>query len=351
MEGSHSKLAKNSHTYLYHQLKEAFVNVDRFRDTIMEEQPLFKYGNSQERIPFDDVLKSVKNDLEPFFKSIFNINKFSDYVNSNNIHEPSICNALRKEYVYFIYEMTNTIAKDLNDFKKGNHEFYASFSNFEKGMSRNLIHFIFNNSQFTGNDEYYESSSDSNQFIKEYLTSILIETRENPKAISSRLLILEINRVQTMILKNANFNFLHWYLNELKSAMNDLKFVHDTRLNYGLKCSEKLLRNLYRKLKSEDFIDIDHTTETNFIEVFIEDWYTHDSICVLKMDNPQTNYFLNQFKINIDASIKVSDIEKVKNIRNKNGYIRSASLSASSSRNKKIGPKKEAELVTLFVKL
>lgn len=352
MEAIHIKSSKNSnnfnYTYLYRQLKETFVNDFRPHETIREDRPVFTCRSNQEYISFEDVLNYVKNDLEPFFKSIFNINIFNRYVNLNNVDETNICSTFRKEYIDFIYKEANTLAKNLNDFKNGHNEFYGLFTNLEKDLTRNLFLFVFRNSHFTGKNTCYFLNGDSNQFIKEYLNSILIQTREKPKNTSSRLLQLEVNRIQVLILKNTRFNFLNWYLTELKCALNDLKFIHDCELTYGLKCSEIKIRKLYRKLKRADFIDIDHTTEINFIEVFLKEWYTHDSICVLKMDNPQTKYFLDQFKVHIDTSLKVSDIAKVKNIANKNGYISSSSLSASSSRNKLIGPKREQDLLLLF---
>ncbi len=336
------------YSYAYYELWDKFTKSTVNALTAYECWAKYEGKVYKELITHKDVDKCLKEDLLPFFESIFNINLLETYLSSNEICVSSIFDALRTEYIDFIYHEANSIAEDLNDFKNGNLEFYQSFSSLENGYSRSICRFVFKNSQFTGKESNYVLHGGSNLFIKEFLKSILIQIREKPKTVTSRLLQLEFNRIQVLILKNTSFNFLSWYLAELKSALNDLKFVHDQELTYGLKCSEIIIKQLYRKLKRENFIDIDHTTETNFTEVFLKEWYTHDSICVLKMDNPQTKYFLDQFKVHIDASLKVSDIAKVKNIANNNGFISSSSLSASSSRNKLIGPKREEDLLLLF---
>ncbi|TMM58440.1 hypothetical protein FEE95_03140 [Maribacter algarum] len=351
METTSSKTPDNSqYSYAYHELREKLINGSNFRELFQEVREKYNSNGEKELVSYDDVIQYLKEDLLPYFESIFNFNLFDTYVNSNTIHEPSICDALRKEYINFIYDKANDIANSLKEFKQGNKEFYKSFMATQNDFTKSIFLFVFKNSHFTGKDTYYVLNGGSNKFIKEYLTSILIQIREQPTAISSRLIQLEINRVHALLLKNANFNFLNWYLDELKSGLNDLKYVYDSQPNYGLKCSEIALKNLYHKLKREDFVDIDHTTETNFVEVFLKNWYSHESICVLKMDNPQTKYFLDQFKIHIDSKLKLSDIEKAKNITNKSGYINSSSLSASSSRNKFLGPKREEDLVALFKK-
>jgi len=343
------KPTKNlKYSYAYYELLDKFVNSRVLAIPVREGWSKYEEKAHKEWISYKDVDQCLKEDLLPFFESIFNFNLIETYLSSNKICALSIYDTLRTEYIDFIYRKANSITKDLKDFKTGNSEFYQSFLNLENGMSRNICRFVFKNSQFTGKENHYVLNGDSNLFIKEYLNTVLIQTREKPKVISSRLLQLEINRIQVLILKNTSFNFLNWYLTELKSALNDLKFIHDQDLTYGLKCSELRIRKLYRKLKREDFIDIDHTTETNFMEVFLKEWYTHESICILKMDNPQTKYFLDQFKVHIDSYLKISDVAKVKNIANNNGFISSSSLSASSSRNKLIGPKREQDLLLLF---
>ena len=354
MEAIHIRQLKNinfpNYTYLYDRLKEIIINDAQLHYTVRENQQIFGNKNNLELVSYKDVTMCLKEDLLPFFESIFSYNLFDIYINSNNTNSYDICDILREKYIKFIFGEANVLAKNLIDFKKGDSDFYPLFSTLEKDLIRNILRYVFKSSQFIGKETYYLLHGDSNKFIKEYLTAVLIQIRENPKAVSSRLLQLEINRVQTLILKNANFNFLNWYLNELKSTLKDLKFIYEKQPNYGLNCSEIVLRELYRELKRWDFIEIGHTSETNFVEVFLKDWYSHKSICALKMDNLQTKYFLDQFKVHIDSAIKVSDIEKVKNIVNKNGFISSASLSASFSRSKEIGPKREDDLVAVFRK-
>lgn len=343
-----NKTDSSNHSYAYYELKEKLINGSDFYELIQEVREKYKATGNKELISYDDVSKYLKEDLLPFIESIFNFNLFDAYMNSSRIQESSICDTIRVEFVNFINIESNTIVIALNEFKNGHEDLYEAYSDLENSLVRRIFQFVFQNTRFTGGEKKFILNADSNQFIKEYLNTVLVATREKPNAIHFGLLEAEVNRVQTLILKNANFNFLNWYLIELKSALTDLKFIHKSQPNYGLKCSELALRKLYRKLKSEDFIDIDHTTEDNFVEVFLKDWYTHDSICVLKMDNPQTKCFLDQFKVHLNSKLLLSHIEKVKNIANKNGYISSASLSASSSRNKLMGPDHEQYLSNIF---
>lgn len=192
---------------------------------------------------------------------------------------------------------------------------------------------------------------DANAFLKEFTRSVLISVREKPLDITPRLVRIEINRIQTLILKNADYNFLSWYLNELKCLSSDLKFIWGPKSNYNLTCTSEQLKNLYAGLVKHEFIDIDVTSEIDFLKVFLEDWYSHNSICALNMDHPQTNHFLQLFNKSTGCKPNLTDIEKVKNIINNNGHIKSSALSAAASRNRYIGPKRDSDLIDAFSKV
>lgn len=343
-----SKSADNkNYSYSYIGFRERLIG--NFDSYYFSEESIIAYeANNAELISYGQVLEYVKTDLLPFFESIFNFNLFDNYEKSKSTQGINLGDSLHKEFIQFIYTEANKIAFVLDGFKKGNKEFFESYTDFENNVIKSIFLYVFQNTRFTGSDKKYLLNADSNKFIKDYLNTILIDIREKPKAICSRLLQLEINRVKTLILKNANFNFLNWYQSELKSALYDLKFIYKSQPNYGLNCSIQKLTKLYLELARYDFIDVDHTPKTDFINVFIKDWYSHDSICVLKMDNPQTKYFLNHFKVHLDSKLTMAAIEKAKNITNNSGYIISSSLSASSSRNKLIGPKREQDLLDAF---
>ena len=351
METANSKtLDTSQYSYAYNELKEKLISGTTSNWIIEEVQPSYNKIVNIDEFTYDDVLKHLKEDLLPFFESIFNVSVFDAFVNSSKDEERSICDTLRQEYINFIHVEVNKIAKYLNDFRRDNQVFYNSFFQLQETLSKRIFKYVFKNSEFNGQSNYYALHGDSNQFLKIYLNEVLIAVRDRPMMISSGHIEFEINRMHKLILKNSNFSCLHWYHSELKSGLADLKFFYKRQSKYGLICSELILRRLYRELERYEFIDIEYTTENDFVKVFLYDWNGHDSVCVLKMDNPQTKYFLDQFKIHIDSKLKLSDIEKAKNITNKSGYINSSSLSASSSRNKFLGPKREDDLVALFKK-
>lgn len=351
MKSEHAKLSKStekpSYSYSYLLLRERLIN-DLEYSYVGEESIAFTKSDNTEFISYGQVLEYLKSDLLPFFKSIFNFALFENYEKCCNEKGIDLGDSLSKEFIQFLYTVANQIASSLDNFKRGNKELFESYIDLESNVMRNIFLFVFQNVRFTGDARKYLLNAETNRFIKDYLNSVLIEIREKPNSINSRLLQIEINRVHTLVLKNASFNFLDWYQNELESALTDLKFVYKNKPNYGLNCSVQKLTKLYLELKKYDFIEIEHTTQTDFINVFLGDWYSHDSICVLKMDNPQTKCFLKYFKVHLDSKLTMTAIEKAQNISNNSGYIISSSLSASSSRNKIIGPKREEDLLNIF---
>ncbi|MDF4221049.1 hypothetical protein PXC01_05580 [Maribacter sp. M208] len=337
-----------SYSYIYHELRDKLIKgliSYEFYHVIGEET---RENDKNEYVSYQEVSKYIKEELLPFIDSIFNYNLFDSYVNTQPVNSLQIVDSIQQGFISLIYNEANEIASSILMFQKGNERFYKEYFGLEEILLTKIFRFIFHNMRFTNVEGNFVFNANSNQFIKEYLNLVLIKVREKPNSTNSGLLEVEINRVQTLILKNANFNFLNWYLSELKSVLTDLKYIHKNQHNYGLSCSVQKLKKLYLELKKYDFIQLEYTTQTDFIDVFLEDWYSHDSICVLKMDNPQTKCFINNFKIHVDSKLSMAAVEKAHNISNNSGYIKSSSLSSSSSRNKLIGPKREHDIMTAF---
>jgi hypothetical protein len=340
--------SNSNYSYIYHELRDKLIKgliSYELYHVISEET---RENDKNEYVSYEEVSKYIKEELLPFIDSIFNYNLFESYVNTQSVNSSHIVDSIQQGFISFIYKEANEIGSSMYIFRKGNERFYEAYFGLEKVFMARIFRFIFHNMRFTSTEGNFVFNADSNQFIKEYLNSVLIEVRDKPNSTNFRLLAVEINRIQKLILKSSNFNFLHWYLSELKSVLTDLKFMCKNQPNYNLSCSVQKLKKLYSELKKYDFIQIEYTTQTDFIDVFLEDWYSHDSICVLKMDNPQTKCFINNFKIHVDSKLSMVAVEKAHNISNNSGYIKSSSLSSSSSRNKLIGPKREHDIMTAF---
>ena len=92
----------SNHSYAYHELKEKLISGTTSNWIIEEVQPSYKKIVNRDEFSYEDVLKHLKEDLLPFFDSIFNVNVFDAFVNSSKDEELSICDTLRKEYINFI---------------------------------------------------------------------------------------------------------------------------------------------------------------------------------------------------------------------------------------------------------
>ncbi|SHJ88180.1 hypothetical protein SAMN04487911_1502 [Arenibacter nanhaiticus] len=297
-----------------------------------------------------DISVYLKTDLLPYFHSIFNFDKFNNYIIQDESEQDSqsLLERLSFEFVSFLSTEANELYFFVKDFTKHSEGIYELISG--NNLIKQTLLFVFQNSVFKGHEKGYQLTAKSNVFLKQYLTKILIELRSNNDYNTQRLVKLEINRIQILRLKDTDFSLLNWYLEELKGVISDLKSISGAKPNYKLGCSNNAIRQLYNRLLKYDFIDVDYTSLKDFETVFFNDWYSHKSICVLKMDNPQTKFFINQFKIHIDKRLTLTDLEKAKNIRNKSGYIICSSINSSSSRNRLIGPKRQDDLAAVFGK-
>lgn len=104
--------------------------------------------------------------------------------------------------------------------------------------------------------------------------------------------------------------------------------------SYNLNINDKTIRKLYKELERNLFIDITKTSEEDFFKVLKYNWKEHKSIIHFEMNNIQFKYFIDLFCDRFDVKISLKKIETAKNIKNKNGYIKSASVYSSKSKSK-----------------
>lgn len=128
-------------------------------------------------------------------------------------------------------------------------------------------------------------------------------------------------------------------------------FDYQETMLYNIKLEDKRLGVLYDLLEKNNFIDIEKTSSDDWFNVLTKKTSDHDSIVYLNMDNPQTSFFISQLKVNLNVDISLTKLEKMKNIYNKNGEIKAASVYASANYNKKHNMfPKESDLIIEIVK-
>jgi acyl carrier protein len=121
--------------------------------------------------------------------------------------------------------------------------------------------------------------------------------------------------------------------------------------NYNIRVSNDVLSSLYKQLELYDFIEEEKTSEHAFINVLKEDWSNNESEKInLKMDHLQTKLLLDGVKNELGIKIRLSDIEKAKNIFNNNGAIKASSISSSSSKSF-LSPKQSSTILGLIKKV
>lgn len=68
------------------------------------------------------------------------------------------------------------------------------------------------------------------------------------------------------------------------------------------------------------------------------------------MDNIQTNFFFKTINEFLSIDIKITSLEKARNIKNKNGFIKSSSIYASTSKSLSL-PKSSDVIINLIKKV
>jgi len=120
--------------------------------------------------------------------------------------------------------------------------------------------------------------------------------------------------------------------------------------SYKISTDSNILKQLYRELVKEEFVDIELTSEEAFINVLTLDWNSHDSIIQFNFDHPQTKFFLDGIKKNLNINIQLSKIEKSSNIRNNSGEIIASRIRSSYSRSKKTSSIKKEDKIMDIIK-
>lgn len=144
---------------------------------------------------------------------------------------------------------------------------------------------------------------------------------------------------------------LYLMLDDISLKINELsksKF-DDSYKSYGLKINDSVLRELYKELERNEFIDIEKTSEKDFCKVLTSNWNKHHSVVYMEMDNIQFKLFLDCIDEVLKIKIPLTKIELAKNIKNKNGFIKASSVYASKSKSKM--PPKDAELIKNIIQM
>lgn len=174
----------------------------------------------------------------------------------------------------------------------------------------------------------------------EYFDDAIYGTNENPIAEFDRISVIEF------LIKALEYNLFK--RKELEVIFNSSEI--DNINNYNIKVSDSILKKLYSQLEKYEFIDIEKTSNEDFCKVLKSDWYTHNSLIHLNMDNIQTNFFFKTINEFLSIDIKITSLEKARNIKNKNGFIKSSSIYASTSKSLSL-PKSSDVIINLIKKV
>ncbi|CAM1340206.1 hypothetical protein [Tenacibaculum aestuarii] len=171
----------------------------------------------------------------------------------------------------------------------------------------------------------------------EYFNDAIYGTNENPIAEFNRVSVIEF------LIKALEYNLF-------KRKKLEATFGGKTENinNYNIKVSNSILEKLYSQLEKHEFIDIEKTSNEDFCKVLKGDWHTHYSLIYLNMDNIQTNLLFKTINEFLSIDIKITSLEKARNIRNKNGFIKSKSIYTSVSKSHSLP--KSSDVITDLIK-
>ncbi|WP_299002179.1 hypothetical protein [uncultured Tenacibaculum sp.] len=173
----------------------------------------------------------------------------------------------------------------------------------------------------------------------EYFNDAIYGTNENPIAEFNRISVIEF------LIKALEYNLF-------KRKKLEATFGGKTENinNYNIKVSNSILEKLYSQLEKHQFIDIEKTSNEDFCKVLKSEWHTHYSLIHLNMDNIQTNLLFKTINEFLSIDIKITSLEKARNIRNKNGFIKSKSIYTSVSKSHSL-PKNSDVIIDLIKKV
>ncbi|MDI5951268.1 hypothetical protein [Flavobacterium yafengii] len=131
------------------------------------------------------------------------------------------------------------------------------------------------------------------------------------------------------------------YLEKLQSQIHDRVIVlnksknENRKGNFQISTDSTDLRKLYHGLEKFMFINQNKTSLNQFIEVFENDWESHNSIVYFEMDNILFKYFIELLETYFDIKIQLSSIEYSSKIANKNGLIKAGPVYSSMAQYRK----------------
>lgn len=119
------------------------------------------------------------------------------------------------------------------------------------------------------------------------------------------------------------------YINEIDSKI--ISFSREKKGNYLIDINDELLKKLYQGLNKYDFIDIDRTSEEDFIKVLKYDWKDHNSIIHFKITNIEFKHLINYFNKYFNTELYLTFIESANNIKIKDRVFKANSFYSGGS--------------------
>jgi hypothetical protein len=127
-------------------------------------------------------------------------------------------------------------------------------------------------------------------------------------------------------------NHLSMSIDSLDEKIENLSKPNFTNENPLLNIDNKILKKIYFGLEKHMFIDQEKTSEEDFKKVFTSLSKSHNSIVYFNMNNIQFNFFINSIYKFLNIKIKLTSVEHMGNIENKNGKIKARSIYVSVSK-------------------
>lgn len=126
------------------------------------------------------------------------------------------------------------------------------------------------------------------------------------------------------------------YINEIDSKINS--FSREMKGNYLIDINDELLKKLYQGLNKYDFIDIDRTSEEDFIKVFKSDWKDHNSVIHFKITNVELKFFIKCFNEDLNQKIPLTFFETAGNIKTKDRTFKASNLYSGGKQSENNSP-------------
>jgi hypothetical protein len=160
---------------------------------------------------------------------------------------------------------------------------------------------------------------------------------------------LNIKKISFLLDINAALGEYENYLEKLQSQIHEKVTILtkskngkvNINGNYLISFENGVLKKLFYSLEKFMFIDQNKTSLIQFIEVFENDWDSHNSIVYLEMDNILFKYFIDYLETYFNSKIQLSTIEYSAKISNKNGLIKAGAIYSSIAQYRKYTKERE----------